>query len=67
MMIAEVRLWMVVTDAVQSRFFNLVDGAMQSRNNPNPVTHPLKCVALYWREPFSHHNGNGNSTAFHDD
>jgi len=31
---------------VERRFFNLVDGVMQSRDNPNPVTYPLKCVAL---------------------
>jgi hypothetical protein len=36
----------VVTDAVQRRLFNLVDGVMQSRHNPNPVTYPLQCVAL---------------------
>ena len=31
----------MVSDAVQRRFFNLVDGVMQSRDNPNPVTYPL--------------------------
>ena len=37
---------MVVSDAVQRRFFDLVDGVMQGRDNPNPVTYPLNCVAL---------------------
>jgi hypothetical protein len=46
---------MVVSDAVQRRFFNLVNGVMQSSNKPNPVTYPLNCVALSWWEPFSHH------------
>jgi len=32
-----------------------VDGVMQSRDNPNPVTYPLNCVDLWWWEPFSHH------------
>ena len=35
-----------MADAVQRRFFNLVDGVMQSRDNPNPVMYSLKCVAL---------------------
>jgi hypothetical protein len=55
--IGEVSVWIVVSDAVERRFFNLVDGMMQSRDNPNPVTCPLNCVALEWWEPFSHHNG----------
>jgi len=32
-----------------------VDGVKQSRDNPNPVTYPLNCVALSWWEPFSKH------------
>ena len=48
-----------MSDAVQQRFFNLVDGVMQSRDNPNSVTYPPKCVALSWWEPFSHHNALG--------
>jgi len=57
MMIGMVSGWMVVvSDAVEQRLFKLVDGVMQSRDNPNPVTYPLKCVALQWWEPFSHHN-----------
>jgi hypothetical protein len=46
----------VVSDAIQRRFFNLVHGVMLSHDNPNPVTYPLKRVALYWWEPFSNHN-----------
>jgi len=39
-------LWVVVSDAVEWRFFNRVDGVMQSRDNPNPVMYPLIWVAL---------------------
>ena len=39
-------LWIVVLDAVQQWLFNLVDGMMQSRDNPNPVTYPLKYMVL---------------------
>jgi hypothetical protein len=40
------RLRIVVSDAVQGRLFNLVDGVIQSRDNPNSVTYPLNCVDL---------------------
>jgi len=37
---------MVVLDAHQGRFFNYIDGVIQIRDNPNPVTYLLKCVVL---------------------
>jgi len=51
---------MVVADAVERRFFNLVDGVMQSSDNPNPVMYPLNCVALLWWEPFTHNTSTIN-------
>jgi len=36
----------MVSDAVQRRLFNIVDGVIVSRANPNQVTCPLKCVAF---------------------
>jgi hypothetical protein len=45
MMIGKVCL-VVVSDPVQQMIFNIVNGVMQNRNNPNPVTYSLKSLAL---------------------
>ena len=48
-------LLIVVSDAVQRRWFNLVDGVMHSCDNPNPLTYPLNGVDFWLSEPCSYH------------